>query len=350
MIDDVKHQAAADDIVVQMAKPILYYLTMPEIEEIAINRPGEIWLRLRKPNDEGETWERHIDDRLNRKFLQNLIYSLANVGGQGNFGINPDQVPICYGTFPGGHRFAAGIGPTFQFHSGTNDPQGTIIMSSRQYRPESGIQLSDLGLIRGVKLEMLSVSTRRKLDEADAVARLLGSLRRGDHILISGATGTGKTTLMNSLIRMLDKRLRILTVEDTSEISIPQPNHYHVLLNRSGQANLMTYQHVVDLIVRSTPDIVLAGEISTTNAAAIWELMRSGHGHFMTTIHAESTDEALETFVTRISHSKPDEVRDRDRVIAQMAEKLRVLQMNFVSIPTDDPNVTKQERRITAIT
>ncbi|WP_163596924.1 ATPase, T2SS/T4P/T4SS family, partial [Klebsiella pneumoniae] len=91
------------------------------------------------------------------------------------------------------------------------------------------------------------------------------------------------------------------------------------------------YQHVVDLIVRSTPDIVLAGEISTTNAAAIWELMRSGHGHFMTTIHAESTDEALETFVTRISHSKPDEVRDRDRVIAQMAEKLRVLQMNFVS-------------------
>lgn len=352
MTDAIASDTNYDPVVYRMSQPILYYLRMPEIEEIAINRPGEIWLRLRSPNEDGELWERHDAPHLDRRVLTNLLYGLAHASGQGNFGIGADDIPICYGTFPGGHRFAGGMGPNFQFAAGTNDPQGTIIMSSRQYRPDAGIQLADLGLTRGTKFDLISVSVKRKLDEADPIARLLGSLSRGDHILISGATSTGKTTLMNSLIRMLDKRLRILTVEDTSELSVPQPNHYHVLLNRSGQANQMTYQNVVDLIVRSTPDIVLAGEISTTNAAAIWELMRSGHGHFMTTIHAESVDEALETFVTRISHTKPNEVLNREAVIKQMSNKLRVIQMNMIDedvvingIPTQ-----RRVRRITNIT
>jgi type IV secretion system protein VirB11 len=338
-------------IAAKFSAPILYYLRMPEIEEIAINRPEEIWLRLRKPNDEGEIWECHRDTKLTRSFLTNLIYALANIGNQGNFGKGPGELPVTYGVFPGGHRYAAGIGPNFQYVSGTNDPNGTIVMSARQYKPDAGVQLGDLGLKRGVQLDMMSVKAKRKFDEADPIARLLGSLRRGDHILISGATSTGKTTLMNNLIKMLKMNLRVLTVEDTSELSVPQPNHYHILMNRSGQSNAMTYKDVVDLLVRSTPDIILAGEISTKNAATIWELMRSGHGHFMTTIHAESVDEALETFVTRISHEAPGEVADRQRVVEHMREKLRIIQMNQVEEPDpENPNIIRRVRRITAIT
>lgn len=345
------HISFSDPVIVRMAEPILYYLRLDEIEEIAINRPEEIWIRLRKENAEGDIWERQSAPHLTRGYLEGLIFALANTGGQGDFGTGSDNMPVAYGTFPGGHRFAAGIGPNFQYMAGTSDPKGTIVMSARQYKPDAGIQLSDLGLTRGAKFDLMDVTVKRKLDEADPIARLLGSLRRGDHILISGATSTGKTTLMNALIRMLNPKLRIVTVEDTSEISVPQPNHFHVLMNRSGQANKMDYKSVVDLIVRTTPDIVMAGEISTKNAAAVWELMRSGHGHFMTTIHAESVNEALETFITRISHTSPGEVADRSGVIRMMRDKLRIIQMNRVDVPDlKNPGRTMSVRRITDIT
>lgn len=313
-------------VILPMVKPLMHWLTIEEIEEIAINQPGEIWLRLRKPDEKGDIWVRRVDEELSRDYLLNVIYALANVSNTPDFG--PDGSPVTYGTLPGGHRYAAAIGPNVQYASGELNPQGTILFCSRQNRPDISPQFKDLGLERGKELSDLTAAIQRKSDSSDPLERLLSSITRGDHIMVSGATGSGKTTLLNKIIGMLPQNLRIVTVEDTSEIRVSQPNHMHILMNRSGQSNKFDYKSVVDLVVRMTPDVVMAGEISTTNAATIWELMRSGHGSFMTTIHAESTAEALSSFVTRIEHSAPAAASDRERLISEMKAKIRIVQIS----------------------
>lgn len=71
----------------------------------------------------------------------------------------------------------------------------------------------------------------------------------------------------------------------------------------------------------------------------------------MTTIHAESVREALDTFVTRIGHTSPGEVANRAEVIQMMRDKLRIIQMNRVDVPDPkNPGRTISVRRITDIT
>jgi type IV secretory pathway ATPase VirB11/archaellum biosynthesis ATPase len=133
------------------------------------------------------------------------------------------------------------------------------------------------------------------------------------------------------LINKIDRNKRIITVEDTRELAVPGLNRVHVVMSRTGQANNMTYGLVRDLIVRMTPDIVMAGEISNFNAATIWELMTTGHGHFMTTIHANSAEEAITTFISCISNARAaagnSDAIDREELREAMREKLRIIQM-----------------------
>jgi type IV secretory pathway ATPase VirB11/archaellum biosynthesis ATPase len=318
-------QRTARRIVQSVVEPILGWVERPEVSEIAMNRPEEVWLKLRKPDENGNIWVRRKDGRLDRGMMEAVLHVLANAGNTPNYG--PAGQPVCYGTLPGGHRFCGAYGPNFQYYTGENDVEGTVVFVCRQYSPGRRISFEDYGLKRGVELQPFELLASRKSDGSDPITRILASIKRGDHMLISGGTDTGKTTFMNDMLRRVNPRFRILTVQDTPEINVLQPNHYHMLLARQGQPNKFDYRGVVDLIVRSTPDIVVAGEISTTNAAAIWELMRAGSGSFMTTIHAEEAKEAISTFMTRISHTSPQEVADRDRVRSEMLEKLRIVQI-----------------------
>ena len=163
-------------------------------------------------------------------------------------------------------------------------------------------------------------------DPTDPYERLLLSIKRGDHILISGATSTGKTTFLNNLLKILDIHKRIVTIEDTRELIVPHPNRVHVVLSRTEQTNEFDYAKVIDLVVRFTPDAIIGGEISTNNAGAIWELMGSGHDNCLATIHAESSEAAYEAFVDRILHTYP--TADRNKTIQEMHRRLRVVQIS----------------------
>ena len=111
------------------------------------------------------------------------------------------------------------------------------------------------------------------------------------------------------------------------------------IYNAYGLANnKFDYAQVVDLVVRFTPDAIIGGEISTTNAGAIWELMNSGHDNCFATIHAESPEAAYQAFISRIMHTNP--ALDQEKTQKEMRDKLRVVQINR------DGNI----RAITAIT
>lgn len=300
-------------------RPLAYWYNQDNIEEVAINRSKQIWLRLR--GKRAFPWVMYRDEKLTKEYLTDLLYIIANT-----YELPFDPIagtPMVYAAIPGEHRFSAICGRNVMYDE--DDLTGGIAMAIRVHSDDVSFGLQDYGLSQGGILHKVNPLKDIK-DPDDPYEKLLVSIKRGDHILVSGATATGKTTFLNNLLKILDIHKRILTIEDTRELIVPHPNRVHLVLSRTAQTNELTYAKVIDLVVRFTPDAIIGGEISTGNAGAIWELMGSGHDNCLATIHAESSEAAYAAFADRILHSYP--TMDRGKTIQEMKNKLRVVQIN----------------------
>jgi len=301
-------------------RPLAYWYNQDNVEDIAINNPGGIWLRLRGKHQ--YPWHYYEDPKLTREYLTNVLYIIANTAELPFDPINGN--PVVFSDLPGGHRFTGICGKNVQYDSEDN-LTGGVAMDIRIWREDTPIKFSDYNLEEGEKLrplnKLLSVE-----DSDDAFERLVGYIKKGYHILISGGTATGKTTFLNNMLKLLDIHKRVVTVEDVRELKVPHPNRVHVVLSRTEQSNAFDYKKVIDLAVRFTPDAILCGEISTSNAAAFWELMNTGHENCFATIHADSAAEAYNAFMSRILHSSP--TMDREKTLKEMREKVKVVQIN----------------------
>jgi type IV secretory pathway ATPase VirB11/archaellum biosynthesis ATPase len=293
------------------------WYSQPNIEEIAINSPGEVWLRMRGRRE--NPWVPQPDKSLTREYLLDVMSIVANVY---EVPFDPAEgVPVVYATIPGEHRFSGVAGKNVMY--GADDFDGGVALAVRVRAGDVAFDFADYGLAPGVDLKKLDKNVAEL--PADAYERLMALIRGGSHILISGATATGKTTFLNNILKLLNPELRVITIEDARELVVPQKNHVHLVLSRTQQVNLFGYKDVIDLVVRMSPDAVMGGEISTENAGAIWELMSTGHRNFYATIHAESAQGAYKSFVDRILHSFPG--LDQDRALREMRGRLHVVQI-----------------------
>jgi pilus assembly protein CpaF len=133
---------------------------------------------------------------------------------------------------------------------------------------------------------------RRMLNEAQAES-LTSYVRRGDNLLISGSTSSGKTTLANVLAGFIPDGDRVLILEDVTELHIRKP---HVI---SAEAQLDTHKSQVgfsDLLkaaLRHRPDRIIVGEIRGTEARVFLDALNTGHRGSLATIHANSAVDAL---------------------------------------------------------
>jgi pilus assembly protein CpaF len=115
------------------------------------------------------------------------------------------------------------------------------------------------------------------------------------NILVSGGTGTGKTTMLNVLSGFIPHRDRIVTIEDTTELQLHQD---HVVTLETKQANVegagaYTIRDLVKNSLRMRPDRIIVGECRGAEALDMLQAMNTGHDGSMTTIHANSTDDVL---------------------------------------------------------
>ncbi|MEJ0015827.1 MAG: CpaF family protein [Acetobacteraceae bacterium] len=115
------------------------------------------------------------------------------------------------------------------------------------------------------------------------------------NIIISGGTGSGKTTLMNALSRLIDAGERIVTVEDAAELQLQQP---HVVRMETRPASLegrgeVTQRDLVRNALRMRPDRIIIGEVRGGEAFDMLQAMNTGHDGSMSTIHANTTRDAL---------------------------------------------------------
>jgi pilus assembly protein CpaF len=115
------------------------------------------------------------------------------------------------------------------------------------------------------------------------------------NILISGGTGSGKTTMLNALSKMVDKGERVVTIEDAAELQLQQP---HVVRLETRPPNLegqgeITMRDLVKNALRMRPDRIILGEIRGGEAIDMLQAMNTGHDGSMGTIHANRPREGL---------------------------------------------------------
>ena len=172
--------------------------------------------------------------------------------------------------------------------------------------------------------------SRLPLDVADLIAS--GSLTRAQaellercvrgrlNVVVSGGTGTGKTTLLNALAGFIDPSERIVTVEDAAELRLPQP---HVARLESRPPNVegrgeVTLRALVRNALRMRPDRIVVGEVRGGEALDMLQAMNTGHDGSLTTVHASSPADAVRRIETMALMAGLDlpHVAVREQVVA----------------------------------
>ncbi|MGV6803386.1 MAG: CpaF family protein [Ruegeria sp.] len=145
----------------------------------------------------------------------------------------------------------------------------------------------------------------------DQAARLLEALVEARlNILISGGTGTGKTTMLNAVSSFIDGKQRIVTIEDAAELQLQQSHVVRLETrppNSEGQG-VITQRDLVRNALRMRPDRIIVGEVRGAECFDMLQAMNTGHDGSMTTVHANSARDALsrvEQMVTMLGADLP---------------------------------------------
>jgi pilus assembly protein CpaF len=247
------------EIIIPFLKPIEHLLASETISEIMVNPDGSVWIE-----EKGQI-ELLADIRFDDGALQTGLEVIAN-----RFGKKLDaDSPILNLRLPDGSRMAAMIPPIV-------NPMPLMTIRKFTARNFNIHDLIERGTLTEVQAETLS-----------------NHVQRGDNLLISGSTSSGKTTLVNVLAGFIPEGDRILIFEDVAELYIRKP---HVI---SAEAQLDTHKSEIgfaDLLkaaLRHRPDRIIVGEIRGLEARVFLDALNTGHRGSLTTIHANSAADAI---------------------------------------------------------
>ena len=152
--------------------------------------------------------------------------------------------------------------------------------------------------------------TSRRFTVEDLIAR--GSLTRpladflaariaeGKTLLISGGTGTGKTTLLRILADAIPEHQRIVVIEDTAELAIQKPNILSVECQTDTFKSAVTFDDLLKSALRWRPDRIILGEVRDVEARTLLDSLNTGHSGSLATIHANTAEKALHRFANLV--------------------------------------------------
>jgi pilus assembly protein CpaF len=155
--------------------------------------------------------------------------------------------------------------------------------------------------------------TSRQFTVDDLIARgtlsasladfLSDQIRSGKTVLISGGTGTGKTTLLNVLAQAIPDEERIVVIEDTAELRIQKPNIMAVECQADTFKARISFDDLLKSALRWRPDRIILGEVRGTEARTLLDSFNTGHAGSLATIHANSAEKALHRFANLVMRS-----------------------------------------------
>lgn len=265
-------------------RPLLAFLERPEVLEVCVNRPGEVWVETLAG------WEAHEVHEVTFDRLMELGTALATLRGQ----FVSERKPLLSADLPTRERV--------QVVQPSATEAGVVAVSIR--KPAAvHFSLDDLGS-RGF-FGRVGERARGQEDVRAGLARLHAAGRFAEFlraavrarmtILLAGATSSGKTTLMKALAHEVPADERIITLEDAAELQgLPHRNRVSLFYSKGQQgASDVGPQELLEACMRLRPDRIFLAEVRGAEAFSFLDLAASGHPGSMTSIHAGSPDEAF---------------------------------------------------------
>ena len=282
--------------------PVQALLATDGVTELVVNRPFEVGLET----PSGWRW---IDSpELDPDWLMTLARTAAALTRQDI----TDESPICSTVLPGGERVQLIIPPVV--------PSGTVSFTIRKpsVTDKSIDDYAADGLFETTELASQALSS---VDQELVALRDAGAwpaffrlaVRARKNILISGATGSGKTSLAKSLVQLIPPHERILTIEDSRELVVPHRNVVHMVYAKDGQGLArVRAKDLLESALRMRPDRILLQELRDGTAFFYLRNVNSGHPGSITTVHANSASGAFEqlTLLVKESDGGRDLARD----------------------------------------
>ena len=243
--------------------PLERWLADPSVNEIMVNGPGRAYVER---NGRLEAVDLLLDAAGIARLAERVVAPL---------GLRLDHAsPLVDARLPDGSRVHAVLPPLA--------PDGPCLTIRRFVARDVGVEAFGVDAIEHRRFEAI--------------------VQSGWNLLVAGATSAGKTTLCNALARAIDGRERIVTIEETAELSLPQP---HVVRLEARPANAegvgaVSVRDLVRAALRMRPDRLIVGEVRGGEALDMLQALNTGHDGSLSTVHANDPAAALARLETLV--------------------------------------------------
>lgn len=262
-------------------EPFQPWLEADDITEILVNRPGEVWVERAGV----ASMERHDVPKLDIELLTRLSHQIARSSFQG---INR-ETPLLSATLPGGVRVQIIAPPATR--------TGFAVALRKHVVNDIDVKqfLAQTSFAKAPSVADEKLHMEQLVANEDIAALLDFVVARRKTVLISGGTSSGKTTLLNALLKDVPQTERLVVIEDTPELRLTHPNSVGLVAIAGNQGEAMvTIDDLMRASLRLRPDRLIVGELRGPEAITFMRAINTGHPGSFASIHASSTQGALE--------------------------------------------------------
>jgi type IV secretion system protein VirB11 len=267
-------------------EPFSVWLARPDVTDILVNRPGEVWVESVSGGI-----ERHHAPDVTGINLTRLAAQIARISMQG---VSREH-PLLTASLPTGERIQMVLPPATRAHAALAIRKHVLTDLTLADYVNTGALDQTVGA-GGHKAPVdKDVALKRALALGDVAAFLKLAVAQRRNIVVSGGTGTGKTTFLNALLKEIPLNERLLLIEDAAEIRLVHENALGLVAvkGETGEARV-DVESLLQAALRMRPDRIIVGELRGSEAFTFLRAVNTGHPGSVTTLHADTPSGALE--------------------------------------------------------
>jgi len=280
--------------VIEFLRPLREQLDAPGVMEVCVNRPGELFVET------ADGWHTVDAPAMTLERCLSLANAVATYCDQQ---INQER-PLLSATLPSGERVQFAIPPAVA--------RGTVSITVRKpsmlikrlddFEHDGLFERTAVATIAGPCVQPFEEELAQLKDAGRYADFLRLAVRHRQTIVVSGRTGSGKTTFMKGLVEAVARDERLITIQDTAELTLPNhPNAVHLFYSKDGQGTArVTAKSLLEACLRMKPDRIFLAEVRGDECFHFVRLAASGHPGSITSVHAGSCALAFEQMALMI--------------------------------------------------